>query len=977
MTEFLKSLAEVSAAMAAVIAALLLIKPLVSRRYAARWRYWVWLAVAVRLLLPFNVSLAAAPVHLAAPMEQEVTLPGRSSAGGNSGTADVSAAAPGASAVSAQNSTQAKPASGEAAGGSITDAAPASPSGTTLHSLTLAGLLFRIYVAGAAVFLLWQLLSRRRFSRYVRRWSVPPSPEQSAVLEAEKRALTVKTPVGLAVCPGVGGPMLTGLIHPVILLPGEVSHLSLVLRHELTHLRRRDLWYKLLLLGANAVHWFNPLVWLMVRAASEDLEMVCDDATVAGLDEAGHGAYGDAILSALKTGRSSPLSTGFRGGAKAVAERLHNLAAGSKKRGRAALTAAVLVVALAAGLVACGEACGSDDDPGGRLALFKERFAEARAVAGHYAALDMEDRETLSESDGSRRLYLCGHYRTKEELRAATAAVFTDSYAAGFYTLLDSGAFTEKDGNLYLAPESLYDVSPWNAGDTISFGGQTVDVFLWDTLAVTSADENAVTYSMEWYSTYPGDPEKGTFTLVKESGTWKFSECFYEDSSSAGSTSTPIDDEELGSLLAAEFDAPQQGDTWELLLSRPGDGCTLGVLRYASASHAGGFGNLLFGVFDNAAKTPGQPVIRIAGDKTACDLWWEEDAPDLILLPYTAETVYQGAEACSAGLLSFDGKTLAQLTGLPAAAGGDDVTLPDGAETMLDPARNSDFWQSHKAVLSCSVFEIFSRDPGWEAGKPEESPRQWVYEGCVPLSSAHPPIRVLEAARRYFEEAFLPAGPYPMSSSDYPIAFFAQVTDYADPDHPGALAYNLDLYDEDQGYLERLFLFNDDLTLLGVRSSLDYSLQFNSVRCRLGEGKTGLFGTPTATNYTELDGGLQLYSEWFGEDYSTGCDYTYDPDTGTYSLCNLVTSRLGVSTNRGKGAAIHIGSTLAELIEAYPELDTQFTPQTSCLTMSEPILGGSGCRIEFYFNPNGGLPEPREDTLKRTVERICIAAPEW
>ncbi len=971
MTEFLRSLAEISAAMAAVIAALLLLKPLVNRRYTARWRYWVWLAVAARLLLPFNLSLAAAPVHLAAPMEQTVALPARVWAGKSSGTAAGSAAS------AAQNGAQTGPASGEAAVSNSTGEAAAAPSGTDGQSLTLAGLLFRIYLAGGAFFLLWQLMSRRRFSRYARRWSVPPSPEQRAVFEAEKRSLHVKMPVGLAVCPGVGGPMLTGLVHPVILLPGEVSHLSLVLRHELTHLKRRDLWYKLLLLGANAVHWFNPLVWLMVRAASRDLELVCDDATVADLDEAGHGAYGDAILSSLKSGRASPLSTGFRGGAKAVAERLRNLASGSKKQGRAALTAAVLVVALAAGLVACGPVGGSDG-PEGRLALFQERFAAARAVAYHYAALDMEDRETFSEQDGGRRFTLCGHYRTKEELRAATAAVFTDSYAAGFYKLLDSDAFTEKDGGLYLDRYSLYDFSPWNAGDTVSFGGQTVDVFLWDTLTVTSADENTVTYSMEWYWTYPDDPAEGVFTLVKENGAWKFSKCFYDDSDSAGTESTPIPDEELGSLLAAEYEGPQEGDGWRLLQSRPGDGCTLGVLQYASASHAGGLGNLIFGVYDNGTKKPKQPAIIVYGDQSDCGLWWEESAPGLVLLPYTIQTIYQGAQAGTAGLLSFDGKVLTQVTELPAAARRAGVTLPEGAENMLDPSKNGNFWQSHKAVLSCSaMFELFSTNPDWEAARPEEGVCQWVFEGCVPLHSGCPDVRIVEAARRYFEEAFLPAGPYPMSSSDYPIEAFAQVTDYTDSAYPGALAYNVDLYDEDQGYLERLFLFDDDLTLLGVRSNLDYSLQFNSVLYRLGEEKTGLFGTPTATNRTVLSDGTILYSEWFGDDFSTGCDYTYHPDTGTYSLCNLVTSRLNVSTNRGIRAAIHIGSTLAELIEAYPEADTQFTPQTSCLTMFEPILGGSGCRIEFYFNPNGGLPESREDTLKRTVTRICIAAPEW
>lgn len=65
--------------------------------------------------------------------------------------------------------------------------------------------------------------------------------------------------------------MLLGLLRPVILLPERASggaEETLMLRHELLHLRRHDLAYKLLLLLVNGIHWFNPLVWWMGREAS-------------------------------------------------------------------------------------------------------------------------------------------------------------------------------------------------------------------------------------------------------------------------------------------------------------------------------------------------------------------------------------------------------------------------------------------------------------------------------------------------------------------------------------------------------------------------------------------------------------------------------------------------------------------------------------------------------------------------------------
>ena len=61
MREFLFGLAELGLTMGAVIALLLALGPAVSRRFQPQWRYWAWLLVALRLAVPFNVSLPCGP----------------------------------------------------------------------------------------------------------------------------------------------------------------------------------------------------------------------------------------------------------------------------------------------------------------------------------------------------------------------------------------------------------------------------------------------------------------------------------------------------------------------------------------------------------------------------------------------------------------------------------------------------------------------------------------------------------------------------------------------------------------------------------------------------------------------------------------------------------------------------------------------------------------------------------------------------
>ncbi len=79
----------------------------------------------------------------------------------------------------------------------------------------------------------------------------------------------------------ISSPLVYGFFRPVILLPFDFpkkdsAEYEQVLHHELTHIRSGDLWFKLGMLLVTCVHWFNPLVWLMLHLSTQDLEIRCD-----------------------------------------------------------------------------------------------------------------------------------------------------------------------------------------------------------------------------------------------------------------------------------------------------------------------------------------------------------------------------------------------------------------------------------------------------------------------------------------------------------------------------------------------------------------------------------------------------------------------------------------------------------------------------------------------------------------------------
>jgi beta-lactamase regulating signal transducer with metallopeptidase domain len=83
---------------------------------------------------------------------------------------------------------------------------------------------------------------------------------------------------------------IVGVLSPVMVLPVNLRELvgedeaSLVIRHELAHLRRGDLRWDLLSRSVRIMHWWNPLVGRFVRECNLATEGICDRDALCGED---------------------------------------------------------------------------------------------------------------------------------------------------------------------------------------------------------------------------------------------------------------------------------------------------------------------------------------------------------------------------------------------------------------------------------------------------------------------------------------------------------------------------------------------------------------------------------------------------------------------------------------------------------------------------------------------------------------------
>ena len=213
-----------------------------------------------------------------------------------------------------------------------------------------------IWLCGIAAVILYYVFRQVQFARFVKRWSLPVTDGKLLDLfEEVKISSGIKKDLGLALCRSIATPMLAGLLRPVILLPAETfasythSQLGHILTHECVHFRQKDLPARLVILAATAVHWFNPVVWLLSRTTSLQCEMACDDLALKGMDLYMRKEYGKIIIDVIGHQKKCRpvLSTHFNGGKKDIMARLHSImASGSKKSGVLPLCLLVAVLLL-------------------------------------------------------------------------------------------------------------------------------------------------------------------------------------------------------------------------------------------------------------------------------------------------------------------------------------------------------------------------------------------------------------------------------------------------------------------------------------------------------------------------------------------------------------------------------------------------------------------------------------------------------
>lgn len=297
--------------MSAIILIIMLCNKLFPKACPAKLRYAIWLVVLIGLIIPFRPVIGGGLFTVQAPESVQLQSD-------NVKTVPVENAVTGTEAV--QDNTDTGMTESSSAGSPVLPAA------------------VFIWICGivAIMILAYHIWRYALFARMIKRWGVSGEDERILyVFESAKEDLGLsKEKIDLKICNFVSSSMLTGFLHPVILLPDkpfDEDELQLIFRHELIHYKRHDLFIKLLIVIVTCIHWFNPIVYWMCAAMQTDGEASCDETVLQNTDMENRRFYGEVIIGMIGNQRipKTALSTCFYAGKSNMKRRLDSRA---KKR---------------------------------------------------------------------------------------------------------------------------------------------------------------------------------------------------------------------------------------------------------------------------------------------------------------------------------------------------------------------------------------------------------------------------------------------------------------------------------------------------------------------------------------------------------------------------------------------------------------------------------------------------------------------
>lgn len=257
---------EISLSGSVVIVLILAVRTIGRNRIPKRISCLLWVIAALRLLIPFTLPYELGIWNGFATLRYNLVQRGT--------TGIVESEAP----AQAQGITQVL-----STGLDLMDDFPKNPLSSSVEAFSPLHIMQMVWLIGllavATVYLIGYFRCRSDFREAIR-------IDNSATYFVDwKENHRLKRPIAIKMSDRILSPLTYGVFHPVILLPKRPcwqneTEMNYIMEHEFTHIKYRDVLFKQVMWLVVAVHWFNPLIWVMFFFVTRDMELACDERVI-------------------------------------------------------------------------------------------------------------------------------------------------------------------------------------------------------------------------------------------------------------------------------------------------------------------------------------------------------------------------------------------------------------------------------------------------------------------------------------------------------------------------------------------------------------------------------------------------------------------------------------------------------------------------------------------------------------------------
>lgn len=222
-----------------------------------------------------------------------------------------------------------------------------------INVLNIASCIWLVGVISITLFLVIVILKIRRKTLDLEQLT---EIEILSLMKKCRKKISINKDIPIYACNDFKTPCILGILKPKIYIPkydystNNYEYIEYVLLHELTHYKRKDLFYNFIGIVALLIHWFNPIVWIVVKKMKLQRECACDAYILETLGEEKLVEYGMTLIEFSKfisSNRKAPQLAIFFETKSEIKRRIETMK--KFKKGSYKMSAAAVICCMLAG----------------------------------------------------------------------------------------------------------------------------------------------------------------------------------------------------------------------------------------------------------------------------------------------------------------------------------------------------------------------------------------------------------------------------------------------------------------------------------------------------------------------------------------------------------------------------------------------------------------------------------------------------